>query len=233
MLKIKSIILFLLFISTFIVSPASANYKISQEYVAVYCSPEFAWVWKNKYHPDLLWVSHGFDDFDDFCRETRRRAGERPIVLDLDVHGNDDGLYAYPEVNGSFKTSHTTMGYIVNQLVYFLGDKHPVVLLEACYAGNAYQNTIRNNSRDELNYNPLPPFPIYGTGSGSVNWGTTVFIQYKYNLRLYFEDLRLYEQIPAKQHEEENIRIDDDTFPISSTCYNLKSLFDYYFYNIP
>ncbi len=192
------------------------NADLPDTYVAVFTSEEFVSEWAD-YSPDLKYVYKSWSDFPKFLDRAKKNAGHKKLVIDLDIHGGFDGFYV------SFKTIKTvkidlfnntclyipfetydyeraSMGYIYTELEKrFKNRKNLTVLCEACYPGNNYY-TIRKNYKDiysnefdSVNYSYYPDIPIYCLGSGVQNPDITMYLQYRYNLRKWWEDIRKYE----------------------------------------
>ena len=197
------------FVSFFLALPAGLTAP-TKPFLAVFCNPGFQSEW-DKYNPDYLFVARDWNDFEPFVQEVKRQAGSRDIELDVDVHGEDYGLYLeYRALHqGSFQrvSYRSTVGYMVKSIDRYLSGNHPVVYLEACYSGRAYKNTIRRNpvfkgdGDISDNYRTIPRFPIYGVGSRTINYGNFIYLQKYYNTRVFFEDLRKYERMPLDTKE--------------------------------
>ncbi len=208
--------IFLLFASPIPVSSDPTPVVQITPYVATFCSPEFEWMWVESHPPDMLVVANkGWSQLPGFCREARKAAHGRPLILDLDVHGSKEGLSV--KIAGVHRL--TTMGYVLNQIEQNAGTDNLTVFLESCYPGNAYFYTIRGNKVKALNHADRPIFLILGVGSGYSNWGNTVYLQWLFNKRDYFEDMRNYEIKKPNPEEKE------DSCGISPTTRKLMKLF--------
>jgi hypothetical protein len=208
-------ILFFLLLPIVTCNPGIATQGVEEYYFAVYSSKDLLDVWLiDKYYPDLLYQSDSWTNFGKFLTLARKCSKNKPLLIDLDVHGNDGGLALKAE-DRKIK-SLASFGYVITEIEKVLKGKKFVLLVESCYAGNAYKNTIRNNNPEFLiglkqgieafmtDYKKVPYFPIYGTGSGYSNVGNTMFLQYRYRYRKYWVDLRVYENMPAAEHESED-----------------------------
>ncbi len=186
-------------------------------FVAAFITPEFQWEWVQAHPPDKLFVADkGWSQLPFFCREARKEAKGRPLVIDLTVHGSKRGL----TINTQYGANRVSMGYVVNVIEQFAGSDDLTVLLESCYPGNAYFNTIRGSSTiKEFNHEGRPSFPIIGVGSGFSNWGNTVYLQWLFHTYPFYEDMRNYETKIPNQYEEE------DASGISPTTHKLMMLF--------
>lgn len=228
---IKALILsacLLLFVT---INPSQGVNVGPKPFVAVFVTPEFEMLWHSEWSPamahhepnKIFAAKHGWTDFDKFCKDTVKEAKGRPIVLDLDVHGEDHGLAVkLGKPDEAHTWSITTVGYVMHTIEEDIGSDNLTVLLEACYSGNAYYYTIRGSSNPVLNCEDIPPFPVYGVGSGFSNWGATVYLQYVYGSEGYFEDLRDYELITPRIHEKEDPNNDD----MSVTLLKLKAIYE-------
>lgn len=189
--------------------PAPADPK---PFIAVYSSPDLAWMWEDFEHlkPDLLHKSINFSDFDDFLDKAIALSGNRPLVIDLSFHGNEEGLY----LQRGFIINKVDIGiddrasfsYIIKHLEAKYKIKQFTVLTEACQSGRSYKYTSKTSFKfspfDNVEaYYKVPSFPIYGVGSKSNNWGLNVYLQYKYGFRRWWEDLRVYETKPLDEYE--------------------------------
>lgn len=185
------------------VAPAFAMQGIPQSnYVAVFTSEEWSETWSDKYEPDMKYVYRSWDDLPVFIEMALKRSQGKTLVLDIDVHGNDHGLALEDRNNHYLRAS---VGYLYTCLEKKLRGKDCIVLLEACYPGNAYYKTIRGNKHEEGdhldNYPNYPDIPVYCVGSGFSNIDKTMFLQFKHNFRLWWEDIRDYEGNTPKSHE--------------------------------
>lgn len=185
------------------------------EYLAVFCNPGFNSEWV-KYKPDLFFQASKWEDFENFLLIVKKRAGNRPVVIDIDSHGNDSGLWLeYKDIYGVPFSDGASVGYIAKKIQDSkIKQKRLKVLLEACFAGRAYKFTIRNNknlSADYCNFEKIPKYPIYGIGDSHPNFGNLIYLQYRYNFQTYFVDLRSYEytnlkdKVDEKSSKEDNI----------------------------
>lgn len=159
----------------------------------------------NKQHPDLIVIAKDWNDLEPFLQVVRKQAGHRRIDLDIEVHGEDSGLYLQYVKDNKRCTYQATMGYLCNEIDRILPVKKTTVYLEACYSGRAYKNTMRHNGNlwvdggfafDDYEYDRAPLYPIYGVGSREPGFGNLVYLQHKYNVYLSYEDLRRYETEP-------------------------------------
>lgn len=168
------------------------GFKEEKPYLAVYCNPGFEIFWPT-INPDLLVVAFDWDHFDDFLRTIKKQARGRKIEIDIECHGDDQLMLQYPDARaGLMVTAPTTMGYIVNHIERILGKEKVTLILECCYAGKVYKNSIRNNKEGE-NCNHVPQFPIYGGSFNHMSLNNLIYLQYVTKCHRYFEDVRTYE----------------------------------------
>jgi len=162
-------------------------------YTAVFCNPGMEFIWPG-FHPDYLMVAFTWDEFDGFLRKVKKESHNRPIELCIQVHGTPKGLHLQYEDYKSGETvdDTVTMGYLVNHVERYIGSKNVVLLVESCFGGAAYKNTIRGNQEGE-NCNHVPQFPIYGGTYNHMNVNNLVYLQYKTKVRRFFKDLREFE----------------------------------------
>lgn len=186
----------MLFILLFIACTPAGLADCEQPYFAVYMNQGFNLEW-DKYHPDLVFVAPNWEQFDLFLEIVKKKAGKRKILLDIDTHGDDGGFFIqFFDRYGQFYSSGASMGYIVNHVEKYLDEKKVTLIMEGCFSGRAYKNTIRDNfGVDPLreNHKGITVMPIYGIGSVHYNVGNFIYLEYKYNIRPFFEDLRHYE----------------------------------------
>jgi hypothetical protein len=174
-----------------------------KHYLAVYTMPGQTLMWE-KVHPDLLVESSSYADLPVFLEVVRQQAGNRPIDLDLDMHGNDFGVALYADNN----TPETcaSVGYLCNQIDSHLDPNNVTVFLESCYSGRALHNTLDGNSRLAGKYyqdHPLMPvYPIYGVGARTVSCGNMIYLQYRAEVSVFYEDIRHWKNDDLPQEED-------------------------------
>lgn len=206
--KIISLLLALTFISTL---PADSSPR--RHFLAVFVGKKqfFKFAWE-RLHPDLMYLSEteSFLDVPDFLTKAHKLAGKQDVDLDFDVHGEEWGLSTTrtPERDDQ----NASVGYLCNAIDKEFDPKHVTVFLEACYAGRAYANTIRDNNSTLSgsfyeNHSGTPEYPIYGIGSGTPNFGNFIYCQYISGIKVSYEDLRRYETSPVDE------RIDNEADP--------------------
>lgn len=207
----KFLISVLCSILVFIGSPSFAMQGLpSSDYVAVFTGEEFNDEWVDKYEPDFKFIYHSWSEFPRFVQEAVRRAGTRHLVIDIDCHGNTEGYYVntgrvrlHWEVNSGFFPSiepiyeQASAGYIYSILESNIKNKkNTTVLLEACYAGNAY-HTIRHNMKGAgkymINYPWHPDIPVFCIGCAATNPDISMFFQYLSGDHWCWIDIRDYE----------------------------------------
>lgn len=173
--------------------------SVKKPYLAVFCNPGFEELWPG-FNPDYLHVAFSWKEFDPFLKRVAREAKGRPIEIDIQTHGNIKKLHGNDMLNLSYddiKNARTvsdlqTMGFIINHIESTLPRKDVTLILEICFSGNVYKNTIRGNLQGE-NCNHVPDFPVYGGTYNHMNLNNLAYIQYKTHVHRYLEDLRQYE----------------------------------------
>lgn len=199
--------LFLVFCMTAQPVDAVVNRLPSDPYLAVIADPSLYWMY-GKVPKDFIYMAEDWDNFPEILRAIKKSSNGKKIVLNLMVHGENDGLYfqwitqrEYNEGSKNYHTDRASFGYVINNIERILGND-VVVFVEACYSGRAYKNTIRNCKRyspyDNVeDYNKIPIFPIYGIGSAAANAGPLSLLQYNGDISIpednLFEDLRVYD----------------------------------------
>lgn len=168
-----------------------ANTEDDKPFLAIYANPGFYKTWI-KYNPDLYYESSNFEEFHDFVQMVRTVSQGRPVIVDLDCHGNPDlGLLVLLEKNHS---SRASFGYIVNELKA-LNAKKLTVLTEACYGGYVYQKSLKYSKHSYrktdliLENGKTPAYPVYGINK-YLNWGNFIYAQYHYKIDIEKFDLR-------------------------------------------
>ena len=182
-----------------------------------------------------------WDDFPAELKEIADKAGQRPIVLDLLVHGWSDGLYLFDTdvVPGMvIQTSdRASMGWVLREIGDKLRGHEVTVLFESCFSGMAYHNTIRGAVKqgpyDNISDYPIvPTFPVWGAGSNFSVVGPIMYIQWKYNFRRWFVDLRQYDSLgpnkPVGVMEKE-----DPVTGLSKTTSEIQQVWHFFNTQIP
>lgn len=197
-MKLKSLAIAICLFFAFCFLPASCEPE--QTYLCVFASVDQKVMhdW-DKFTTDILLFTYDWKSFPAFLKvvESETRPGET-INLVLDVHG-DQFLTIVPE-NGN--VSDASFGYVVSNIEKILKDRKVRLFCEACFAGNAYRDSIRNNLpcypqfNGECNH--VPKFPIYGIKSGGLSYGNVVWQQFYYNRIVNFVDLRIYETLQPR-----------------------------------
>jgi hypothetical protein len=149
-----------------------------------------------KYHPDLMETAHNFAEFDTFLDHVRVAAKNRPVILDLAIHGTREGLLALgTREQASFIA---TSGYIFNEI-----DEHLPTLqeldLESCYGSIVTEVGTHPALRhvdfdlgdkiDPWKRKPIP-YPVYGVTNVS-NYVPFVFVSRRLELEFEVVDLRM------------------------------------------
>jgi hypothetical protein len=195
-----------LFIYLIICAP-SVGSKSEMPYLAVYQQPGFNFEWK-KYDPDLFFTGADWRDFSTFLYVVKKKAGNRPIIIDVDCHGFDNLAMQYKDIADNEENHQASLGYICNEIDrQNLNEKKLTLILEACFAGRVYKKSMRGadphlnavlnlNIGDKWeNYNKIPKYPILGMDAQHFNVCNFSYLQYRYNFRPYLKDLRMYEDI--------------------------------------
>jgi len=204
---IKDVIVLLAIL--FLVTMLPADCRDPETFKAVFANPGFLnRYWKDK-HIDASMESRSWTSFDAFCADVSQRAAGRPVLMDVDVHGNSDGFFLTwkdkPTAKEDNRECKASMGFIANVLDRHFLPGQLTFLTEACYSGRAYKYTIRNNSsyrmeEDEFmeDHPGVPTYPCYGIGSRTTNSGNLVFLVYERGNTdpVHIEDLRIYETLP-------------------------------------
>lgn len=180
------------------------GWKEKKPYLAVYCCPGFEIFWPS-IKPDNFCLAFDWSQFDDFLRKTKKEANGRPIEIDIDCHGNETGLViSYDDGRTGLPVAkNTSMGFIVNHIETILHGEKVTLLIECCYSGRVYKETIRASKSGE-SCNHVPQFPIYGGSFNHMNLNNFIYIQYKTKCHRYFEDLRKYETKEGDMKMDEN-----------------------------
>lgn len=201
-------ILFILMVLFHTIAPIGA--EVDHKYLAVFSTPGFERFWKIE-PVDYRVTARDWSQLDQFLMYTAMHAHGREVILDIDVHGDENGLYLqWMERYGSMsfvESRRATVGYLFSKIDQYFPQGNVTVLLEACYAGRAYKNTIRNNlpvpGDAVADYVSTPAYPVWGVGNETSNFGNHIYLQYKYpDQRMFFEDMRNYEFKPlAAKHD--------------------------------
>lgn len=166
-------------------------------FLAVWCTPGFEAAWPS-YSPDYLYVAHEWEKFDDFLKDVRRKAGNRPIDLDIEAHGLQYLSLDYLDwATGKMVSKQATMGYVLNHIEKHLKGKKFTLYIESCYGGNVYKGTIRNNVKVPgvmvEDHPKVPTYPVWGGTFEHINVANMVYIQQKTQVRYATNDLRRWE----------------------------------------
>ena len=175
--------------------------------LAVFCNPGFECYWPSL-NPDVMYTAFHWTQFDDFLRQTKAKAAGRPIVIDLECHGDKGLVLAYEDYRTRTKIYDAAgLGFVVNHIEKELAGQDVTLLTEACFAGEVYRETIRHNRDKAENHEGVPTFPIYGASYNYMNVNNLVYLQYVTKCRVWFEDLRVYES------KKGPARVEDDSDP--------------------
>ena len=169
-------------------------FKGKRHFLAVYSMPnQWTEIWSCA-KPDLYFESSDFKDFPVFLEVVKQKAGNQEIDLDLDMHGNEDGLALFQSHNT--EDTECSFGYLLNEIDAHLNTKKVTVISEACYSGRAFYNTRSDNfklyGKHYVDHPTMPKYKIYGIGALSVNCGNFIWLQYKTGTHVFFHDLREY-----------------------------------------
>jgi hypothetical protein len=202
------ILFFLIFV---MLPPAAVPYEIDRPFIAVYCNSDerFLDEWVDDNRPNLLFKAKDWSDFPEFLTQVKVKAAGRPIILDIDTHGDERGLLwlSYWKVTFIDKDSvkvqqvhyFSNFGYIFNKIDEILppGELREIDS-EACFAGEAFD--AEKTKHDELNFSgnivencrkPLPPnYGVYGV-TNHYNLANATYLQrQKYREDIAIIDLR-------------------------------------------
>jgi len=179
--------------------PAQA---VEDQYIAVYSSPNLKQCWKNcKHKINKIWASDSWDDFDIFLGQIGKESNNRPIILDMCVHGNDrDGLLSKCHDDKDKSPNYfASVGMVLNHIEHELAGHRVTIIFETCYGSHCYRSTVRGNFPIHSTYYWIenhvqaPNYPIYGCGYSS-NWATLAFEEYFHSLEgrtpVFLRDIR-------------------------------------------
>lgn len=189
---------FLCFLSSLIVLsvPNSAD---QDKYLAVFCTTAsdkettetciHDW---DRFDPDKLVLAKEWSQLEPFLDLVAKEAGNKPIILDIECHGNDSSGLLSTDIDGSDIAS---LGWLLKKIDSKLHGKDLTMVLEACYPSQCMERSLKvlrhleykNIHLDSFD-DPIT-FPIY-SNLGNVNYNNLVYLQYHFNVRLYFQDLR-------------------------------------------
>lgn len=200
----KCIVVFMLVLLASIgfCSPAHPQDK---EFIAVYSDPTFTKYW-SFYKVDYLQEAKTWDDFPGFIKVVKEQAKNRPIVIDINVHGTREGLLSIYHnkncIHGRKDKSYlSTFGYVLKEISTIGEDKIKMVLFESCYGGyvyfksrEGYKESYRGGNRYD-SYSGIAPYPIYGVDN-CVNWNNAIFMQLASGDNVNFFDLRQFSKVP-------------------------------------
>lgn len=199
-------------VTSFILSTAPVQVE-DKEYVAVFGSKRLSTfeqplgvkhnLWDEYYPTDYILYSEEFEDLDVFLATVRRNAGNRPIVIDIECHGDPmDGLL-HLESHEDGSDDAASMGYLVKKIDHYLGDKDVTVTLEACFSRFIMESSLDPAIEVETplfhiaKFNKPIDFPIYGIGL-IPNYNNFIYAQYEAGIDFRIEDLRRYRHKPVE-----------------------------------
>ena len=205
-------------------------YAEPEPFLAVYSSPDFDETDWHKYHPNIHYKNPSWRAFDEFLAQVAKEAGDRPITLDIQCHGDAENtgyFLKFGERNGHPVYKECTAGYLFNHIEKYLGKKKLTVCCEACYGAGVYKKTIRGNkpasvASDRLveNCDHVPPFPIFGMIETISSYNNFIFLQYYHHIRAVFVDYRQYEYVEKLRDHDGNEELSD---LVKSVWYTLHS----------
>jgi hypothetical protein len=199
--------LFALFLALILITlvPAAIA-KDSRPYICVWGQPGYNRFdgWDN-IQVDYQRVSDNFSTLGSFLAEAKNRAGSRPVVVDVEAHGDpSNGLLALQfQAFNELYTNEASVGYVVKECdKYFGKDKNFTLVLESCYGGMCYSRTMHNKAyieETELHvdsFDKVPSFPIYAISSplgpeySPPNYNNTVLLSVIHDCHLMIHDCR-------------------------------------------
>jgi hypothetical protein len=167
--------------------------KDKEPFKAVYCSPDLKQYWMRK-QVDYFHEAETWDDLRLFVSEVNRQAEGRPVVIDIDVHGEPEGyLYICKGRNGEDYAA--SEGFLVNQLDRV--ENLQIVLQESCYAGVVFKKSLHQPREISYNGNVIEDYkgkleyPIMGVDN-VINYNASINDQFNTGYRLNYNDLREY-----------------------------------------
>lgn len=193
----KIITILLSFLLLFTQLPA--NSAEAKPFIAVFANPGTSKIagW-DKVKPSLYYESTDWENLDAFLAMTKKEAGNRPLVIDIECHGDPTtgmlvlGWSAF----GESMDDTASMGYVVSAIdKQFHKKKNLQVCFEACFSQICMEKTLINGAEIEhedyhvKSFKDKILFPCYGIGT-MANWNNTVILEFLTGVRPYFVDLR-------------------------------------------
>lgn len=236
----------LLIVLFLVCSPALPD-TAKEPFVAIIASQNLQWMLHQrvgKYHFDYEAAPLFWEDVPAHLEKIAKAAGSRPILLDFYVHGNDSGLYLEGSRVRYFKLEETSdrasFGWVLQQVDKYLKDKPFTLLFESCYAGRAYHNTIRGDLPgtpldNVADYKTIPPYPVWGMGDSFSGIGPMMYLQWKYNFRRWWIDLREFDSLGKNKkiapEEPEIYTVGTEHY--SQTTWDIKKVWEFFLEQIP
>jgi hypothetical protein len=196
----KLISLLLAISCTFILS-SEANSSDKSPYIAVFANPGTKRLsgW-DKVKPNFYVESGDWENLDPFLEDVKRKAGRRPLIIDIECHGSPvTGMLVIQYSSfGRDQSDTASMGYVMKKIMARFKDKKNLeVCLEACHSSVCWDKSLNLGATIESEdfhvdspKEPVP-FPVYGVGP-TVNVNNFVITQRLVNIRPFFYDLRTY-----------------------------------------
>lgn len=174
---------------TWLILSVPGGQPVTKEpFFAVYVSPDLTDYWKGK-KVDYYQEAGNWEDFRFFIYQVNERAGGRPVVIDIDVHGDKEG-FLYINSDNFYAASE---GYLLNQLDRV--DNLEIVLQESCYAGTVFKRSLHPKMTVEYSGNVVEdykgnlPYPIMGVDN-VINYNASINDQFRSGYRINYNDLR-------------------------------------------
>lgn len=242
----KQLTVFVLILLFFCSSAAFPQPAPTDPYIAMIVTRNLRWMLhqKEKYQFDYECAPLEWDQLPAELDQIVSKAGTRPIVLDLYVHGNDAGLYLVEQTGTIYQSEEhsdrASFGWVANLIKQKFAGHHFMVMTEACYSGRAYKNTIRGGTMqspyDNIEDCPgVPSFPIFGTGDSFSAVGPIMYLQWKHNFRRFWVDLREYDPLgkdkPLSLKEPCKYKVGDEWY--SQTTLKIKRIWEFFREEIP
>lgn len=231
-----------------LLSPQGMTQKTDQTpFMAVIVSRNLKWMlYENpQYKFDFVAAPQTWDEIPKILQKIKSQAGDRPILLDFFVHGNEQGLHLV-EVTGNIFLGvieyhdRATFGWVLGTVERELSGSRIALLFESCFSGRAYKKTIRGagfySPYDNVgDYLVVPGFPIYGAGDSFSCVGPIMYLQWQYQFQKYWVDLRDYDPLGKDRKllpiEKDIVTIDGEEY--SATTLDIKKIWDFFREEIP
>lgn len=200
----KHILLLLLIFSFLSVKPVVADGS-EEPFLAVFCADHrFAQFWEDE-PVDYFYQAKTWDDFKIFIKGVKAKSKGRPVIIDVQCHGSQDGYLGLYDDNNTPDdrtddfSCYSNTGYILSET-----DKVKdldAVLLEACFGGYCYYKQTRTALGFDVEgkydtykeYNKIPEYPVYSVDN-CVNWNNSIYAQIITGEYVNIHDAREFEQ---------------------------------------